>query len=387
MAYLKGWKLKITDVRTRPLLVPYIKPYHWAQGVIDGANVILVEVHTDVGLTGYGESIGTPSAEGIQSYINLAGRICIDRSPFENAQLMAESYHALFQALGTCSSPRFGGQVLAGLEMALWDLMGKSTGRAAHELLGGAVRNEIQYFGFPQGETAEEIAAEAKQLAESGCEVIYIKVGRGDTLDLDIAQQVRMAIGPQKRLRMDPNEHWSPVRATRMIRKMSEFDVEFIEQPTNCESVSALAQVRANSPVAIAADQLVFTPYDAYNVCRENAADLIVLGLHETGGILRFGKVAHIAEAAGIDICIHGLYETGITTCAANQVAATLPNLDDGNQYMNHFLKWDIVKSPDLSLRDGKLPVFNGPGLGFELDWEAIEQAGDLYCKRLSGNG
>jgi len=379
--------LKITDVRTRPLLVPYIKPYHWAQGVIDGANIILVEVHTDVGLTGYGESIGTPSAEGIQSYINLAGGICIDRSPFENAQLMAESYHALFQALGTCSSPRFGGQVLAGLEMALWDLMGKSIGRAAHELLGGAVRNEIQYFGFPQGETAEEIATEAKQLAESGCEVIYIKVGRGDTLDLDIAQQVRMAIGPQKRLRMDPNEHWSPVRATRMIRKMSEFDVEFIEQPTNCESVSALAQVRANSPVAIAADQLVFTPYDAYNVCRENAADLIVLGLHETGGMLRFGKVAHIAEAAGIDICIHGLYETGITTCAANQVAATLPNLDDGNQYMNHFLKWDIVKSPDLSLRDGKLPVFNGPGLGFELDWEAIEQAGDLYCKRLSGNG
>jgi len=379
--------LKITDVRTRPLLVPYIKPYHWAQGVIDGATVILVEVHTDVGLTGYGESIGTPSAEGIQSYINLAGAICIDRSPFENAQIMAESYHALFQALGTCSSPRFGGQVLAGLEMALWDLMGKSTGRAAHELLGGAVRNEIQYFGFPQGETAEAIATEAKQLAESGCEVIYIKVGRGDTLDLDIAQQVRAAIGPQKRLRMDPNEHWSPVRATRMIRKMSEFDVEFIEQPTNCESVSALAQVRASSPVAIAADQLVFTPYDAYNVCRENAADLIVLGLHETGGMLRFGKVAHIAEAAGIDICIHGLYETGITTCAANQVAATLANLDDGNQYMNHFLKWDIVKSPDLSLRNGKLPVLKGPGLGFELDWEAIEQAGELYRKQLPGNG
>ena len=379
--------MKITDVRTRPLLVPYIKPYHWAQGVIDGATVILVEVHTDVGLTGYGESIGTPSAEGIQSYINLAGAICIDRSPFENAQIMAESYHALFQALGTCSSPRFGGQVLAGLEMALWDLMGKSTGRAAHELLGGAVRNEIQYFGFPQGETAEAIATEAKQLAESGCEVIYIKVGRGDTLDLDIAQQVRAAIGPQKRLRMDPNEHWSPVRATRMIRKMSEFDVEFIEQPTNCESVSALAQVRASSPVAIAADQLVFTPYDAYNVCRENAADLIVLGLHETGGMLRFGKVAHIAEAAGIDICIHGLYETGITTCAANQVAATLANLDDGNQYMNHFLKWDIVKSPDLSLRNGKLPVLKGPGLGFELDWEAIEQAGELYRKQLPGNG
>ncbi len=379
--------MKITKVRTKPLLVPYTSPYHWAQGVIDGAMVILVEVETDEGLTGYGESIGTPSTEGIQSFINLAGAICINRSPFENAQLMAEAYHALFQALGTCSSPRFGGQVLAGLEMALWDLMGKATGLAAHELMGGAVRDEIQYFGFAQGETAAEIAAEAKLLAESGCEVIYFKVGRGDALDIDIAQQVRAAIGPQKRLRMDPNEHWSPVRAARLIRKMCEFDVEFIEQPTNCESIAALAQVRANSPVAIAADQLVFTPYDAYNVCRENAADLIVLGLHETGGLLRFSKVAHIAEAAGIDICIHGLYETGITTCAANQVAATLPNLDDGNQYMNHFLEWDIVKSPDLSLQNGKLPVLKGPGLGFELDWDAISQASELHRKRLLDNG
>jgi muconate cycloisomerase len=239
--------LKITEVRTRPLLVPYTSPYHWAQGVIDGAMVILVEVDTDEGLTGYGESIGTPSTEGIQSYIKLAGANCVNRSPFENAQLMAEAYHGLFQALGTCSSPRFGGQVLAGLEMALWDLMGKATGLAAHELMGGAVRNEIQYFGFAQGETAQEIAAEAKLLAESGCEVIYFKVGRGDALDIAIAQQVRAAIGPQKRLRMDPNEHWSPVRAARLIRKMCEFDVEFIEQPTNCESVAALAQVRANS--------------------------------------------------------------------------------------------------------------------------------------------
>jgi muconate cycloisomerase len=224
-------------------------------------------------------------------------------------------------------------------------------------------------------------------MAEAGYDVIYVKVGRGDALDLAIAKQVRAAIGPDKRLRMDPNEHWSPVRAKRMIHKMSEFDVEFIEQPTNCESLSALAQVRANSPIAIAADQLVFTPYDAFNVCREKAADLIVLGLHETGGLQRFSKCAHIAEAAGIDICIHGLYETGITTCATNQVAATIPNLDDGNQYMNHLLAWDIVKSPDLTVQNGKLPVLKGQGLGFELDWDAIDQASELHRKLMENKG
>lgn len=379
--------MKITEIRTTPIMVPYVEPFYFAQGVVHGATVILVEVHTDAGLIGYGESIGTASAAGIQSYIELAGAACIGRSPFENAGLMANAYHALFQLLGTCSAPRFAGQVLAGLEMALWDVMGKATGLAAHELLGGAVRDEIAYFGFPQGETAAEIAAQARQMAEAGCEVIYVKVGRGDALDLAIAKQVRAAIGPDKRLRLDPNEHWGPVRVKRMIRKMSEFDVEFIEQPTNCESLSALAQVRENSPVAIAADQVVFTPYDAFDLCREKAADLIVLGLHETGGLLRFGKCAHIAEAAGIDICIHGLYETGITTCATNQVAATIPNLDDGNQYMNHLLAWDIVKSPGLTLQNGKLPVLKGAGLGFELDPDAVGRAGELHRKHLGDSG
>jgi muconate cycloisomerase len=377
--------LKISKIITTPLLVPYEKPYYWAQGIIHGAAVILIEVHTDEGLIGYGESIATPSAEAIQCYLKIAGDICIGRSPFENSRLMAEAYHALFQALGTCSSPRYSGQVFAGLEMALWDLMGKATNRPVHELMGGAVRDIIEYFGFAQGETADEIAADADQLAKSGCEVIYVKVGRGDHLDLEIVEKVRLAIGSQKRLRLDPNEHWSPVKASRMIRKLAEYDIEFIEQPTNAESISALAQVRANSPIAISADQSVFTAYDAFNICREKAADLIVLGLHETGGLASFSKIAHIAQAAGIDICLHGLYETGITTCAANQVGSTISNLDDGNQYMNHFLSWDIIKSPNLTLVEGKLPVIKGPGLGFEIDSKAVEEAAKFYQQQIAG--
>lgn len=371
--------MKISKIETLPLMVPYKEPYHWAQGVVNGAVVILVEVHSDSGLVGYGECIGTPAAAPIQAYLQLAGARCIGRDPFENAKLMSDAYHCLFQALGNCSAPRYAGQVFAGLEMALWDLMGKATGRAVHELLGGAVHDQIQYFGFAQGETADALARSAKALAEQGCEVIYVKVGRGDALDLAIVEQVRAAIGPERRLRIDPNEKWTPVRASRMIAKVADFDVEFVEQPTDCESLSALAQVHSNSPVAIAADQLVFTPYDAFNVCRERAADLIVLGLHETGGIRRFCQSAHVAQAAGVNVCIHGLYETGITTCAANHAAATVSNLDDGNQYMNHLLEWDIIETPDLVLRDGRLPVLAGPGLGFSLDLDAVARAREAH--------
>jgi L-alanine-DL-glutamate epimerase-like enolase superfamily enzyme len=372
--------MKITSIKTSPLLIPYCKPYHWAQGIIEGAGVVFVEVHTDEGIVGYGESVSTPCAEAIEAYLKKASEFCIGRSPFENARLMADAYQALFQAFGTCSSPRFSGQVLAGLEMALWDVAGKAVRRPAHELLGGAVRDEIAYFGFAQGETAEEVAEDARTLAAEGFAVIYFKVGRGDALDLESTKAIREAIGPDRRLRVDPNETWSPVHAQRMIRKLLVYDVEAVEQPTHCESIAALAQVRAASPIAISADQAVFTPFEAYDVCRQNAADLIVIGLHETGGLTGLSKVAHIAEAAGINICLHGLYETGITTCASNQIAATIRNLDDANQHMNRFLAWDIIRSPDLRPRQGKLPVLKGPGLGFDLDWENVERAKQAHA-------
>jgi len=374
--------MKIIDIKTTPLLVPYTKPYYWAQGTIDAASIVLIEVHTDGGVVGFGETIGSPTPEGIQCYLKEAARICIGRDPFENARLMSEAYHALFQALGTCSSPRFAGQVLAGLEMALWDVMGKASGRAAHELLGGAVRDEVSYFGFAQGEDAAEVAADAGRLALEGYEVIYFKVGRGDALDLASVAAVRAAIGPKKRLRVDPNEHWPADHAARMLRELAALNVEMVEQPTPSESISALAQVRSRSPIAVSADQSVFTPPDAFDVCRQQAADMIVIGLHETGGLGRLAKVAHVAEAAGINVCLHGLYETGITTCAANQVAATIPNLDDANQHMTRFLAWDIVKTPDLTPRGGRLPVLKGPGLGFEIDWPAVERAKALFAQR-----
>ena len=374
--------MKISEIVTTPLWIPYKQPYHWAKGVTLGAGVILVEVRTDEGVTGYGESIGTPSADAIRAYLELAGNICLGRSPFENARLMGEAYHALFQVEGTCSAPRFAGQVLAGLEMALWDVMGKAAGQPVHALLGGAVRDEVRYFGFPQGETAEQLATQAEHFAEAGCDVIYVKVGRGDNLDMEIVAKVRDAIGPQKRLRLDPNEHWQPARAARMIGKLARFDIDLIEQPTHAESMDALARVRAASPIAIAADQSVFTPQDAFDACRQDAADLLVIGLHETGGLLRFCKVAHIAAAANVDVCIHGLYETGITTAAGNQVAAVTPNLDDGNQYMNHLLAWDIVGHPDLTPVAGKLGVLDGPGLGFELNHGAVDRAAQAWRDR-----
>lgn len=370
--------MKITAVRSTPLFVPNKVPYHWAHGITYGATVILIEIETDEGVTGIGECIGTPSAAAICAYLNQAETVLLDRNPFHNNRLIGELYHRFFQAQGNCSAPRYAGMLFAGLEMALWDLAGKATNRSVTDLLGGALHDQIDYFGFAQGETPEQLATHARQLCDEGCSVIYAKVGRGDQLDFEIVKALRDTIG-DRRLRIDPNEHWDPQTATRMIGKLAQFDIDFVEQPTHSESISALAQVRHNSAVSISADQTVFTPFDTYDVCRQQAADIIVLGLHETGGISRFRQCAAIAEAAGINICLHGLHETGITTCATNVAAATITNIDDGNQFMNHLLEWDIIEQPDLSLTNGKLSVMTAPGLGFTLDSDNVEKAKQAF--------
>ena len=210
--------------------------------------------------------------------------------------------------------------------------------------------------------------------------MIYLKVGRGEQMDLENVRAVRDAIGDRK-LRLDANEAWDIHTSLYMIRQLAQFEPEFIEQPTPAQSLAALKQVHDASPVPIAADQAVFSIYDVYEVCRQRAADLLVLSIHETGGLLAFKKAAAIAEAAGIAICLHGQSVTGVTDLAQHQVALTLPNLADGNQIMHQLLVEDILETPDLTPIQGKLPaaVALRPGLGFELDWDAVARAHELY--------
>ena len=373
--------MKIKAIQTTPLLVPYAQPYYWSQGVTRGAEVLLIEIRTENGSVGFGECLATPTAKGVQAFVEEAARHLLGQSVFDRERLMTLCYQSLFQFRGNCSAPRFGGQVLAGLEMALWDLQGKALDRPVYELLGGAQRRYVEYFGFIQGSEPKDLAQDAVALVQQGHRTIYCKVGRGDELDFEIVRQVREAVGPGVRLRLDPNEAWDTLSAIRMIERLKAFNPEMIEQPCDHRSLSALKQIKDASPVAIAADQCVFNAVDVCQVTQMQAADLIVLGLHETGGIGPLMEAAAVAKIGGLNICLHGLYETGITTCAAHQAGLAIPNLDDANQYMNHLLTSDVIASPDLLLKDAKLGLFDAPGLGFELDVDAVSEAAARHAE------
>src|SRR5262245_17095314 len=174
--------MKITNIKTTPLLCKFKQPYHWAQGVNYAAPVILIEVETDSGITGIGESVASPVIEPVLAILKDAIPHFIGQSAYAGNRAIWNYYQYGFNSKGTGSAPRYFSQALAGIELALWDAIGKRAGLPLHQLLGGAVRDKIEYFGFIQGDTPEELARHAKELAKEGFKVLYVKIGRGDEL-------------------------------------------------------------------------------------------------------------------------------------------------------------------------------------------------------------
>lgn len=363
----------ISALRVTPLRLALKTPYIWSQGVEEAFTVNLIEIEAADGTIGYGETTTAPDADAQAMILRKLSRHFIGQPVADFTRLAQEAYRANFLTFGG-NMPRFFNQLRSGLEMAALDLQGKLLGLPVWDLLGGAVRQDVGYFYFLQGESVTEIAADAQQAAAMGEPVIYLKVGVGEAHDMAAVKAVRAAIG-NTRLRLDANEAWDVATSLRMIAAFAPYDVEYIEQPTPSTSQAALAQVAARSPIAIGADQSVFTLQEVHTAATVHRADLIAVGPREIGGLRPMMKAAAVAEAAGLNICIHSSMTTGITTCAEHHLGRAIPNLDDGNQIMWQLLAEDIVASPALTPSRGRLALAAKPGLGFELDRDAIGRA------------
>jgi L-alanine-DL-glutamate epimerase-like enolase superfamily enzyme len=367
--------MKVTAIRATPLTVPFAQPFHWHSGAQLGVNLVLFEVETDEGVTGYGEAIGEdPGA--VAAYGEAITEFFLGRSPGEVERALDELW-----TRGRWRTTRhFVSQVAAGIEMACWDAWGKALGVAASTFLGGRVRDEVDFFGFVQGHEPDELAAHARELAEAGHAVIYLKVGRPEPgEDLDCVAAVRDAIGPDRPLRVDANEAWDVPTAIATIRRMEEHDLDFVEQPVSADDVPALAAVRRAVGTAIAADQAVYTPGELRRVLELEAADVVVLGVHEAGGMWRLRQMAFMCQSHGIPLNRHGCLESSISTAAALQVIAAVPNQTEGHQLMHHLLAERLTLEPELKLVDGRIRVPDAPGLGIRIDEEAVARAADRY--------
>jgi muconate cycloisomerase len=360
--------VRITSVTATPLAIPLENAFHWRSGVQESANLVLFAVETDAGATGYGESICEDTA-AVVSYGNLMAKAFVGRSPGDIEAILGD----LWRDGRWRFYPHWSQQIASGIECACWDAFGKVLGVPALTFFGGRVRDEVDFMAFPQGDIADELARDAARLAGEGHRVVYLKVGRGHRDDAEIVGAVREAIGDEPLLRVDPNEAWDVPTAVDSIRRLEEFDLDWVEQPIAAGNVSGLAWVRGAVSTKIAADQAVFTAHELRDVLEQEAADAIVIGSHETGGLWRWRQLAHLAEAHGIPVNRHACVESALSTFAALQVMACIPNLTLGNQVMHHLLADQVVKTP-LDMTGGRVSVPDAPGLGCEIDLDAVER-------------
>ncbi len=372
--------MKVTEVRTRVLAIPNNEPYYYSQGVGTGINCVLVEVETDEGITGIGEACGDRSAEAIVEVVRTAARAIVGESPFD-----IERFLYRFYRVGKWDDMRrFANQALAGVEMALWDIVGKACGQPVHRLLGGMFQERISCFAFLQGNDAEKLASDARMWHERGFDVIYVKVGLGFERDRSCVEAVRAAVGDGPKLRVDANQAWQVGEAIHTLNALAPFNIDFAEQPVHWTNLDGMARIRAAVPIPIAIDQGCFTEFETLSAIQKKAADVITVGFHEAGGILGFKKVASVAAAGGLPVCRHGVMgETGITTLAGLQALATVPNQTDGHQVMHQLLENDIVAEGLLEFEEGHLAVPARPGLGVELDEDMVER----YARRYEEQG
>jgi L-alanine-DL-glutamate epimerase-like enolase superfamily enzyme len=345
-----------------------------------GVNCVLVEVETDEGITGIGEACGDRSAEAIVGIVRAAARAIEGKSPFGIEKFLYQFYR-----IGKWDDMRrFANQALAGVEMALWDIVGKACQQPVHRLLGGKFWDRSSCFAFLQGNDPKKLAADARMWREDGFDVMYVKVGLGFKRDLACVEAVREAVGEAAKVRVDANQAWQVGEAIHTLQALVPYTIDFAEQPVHWTDLDGMARIREAVPIPIAIDQGCFTDYEALWAIQKRAADVITVGLHEAGGILGLKKVAAVAGAGGLPICRHGVMgETGITTLASLQVLATIQNQTDGHQVMHQLLENDIVAPELLEFEAGHLVVPDRPGLGVELDEDRVEQ----YARRYEEQG
>lgn len=365
--------MKITRIETIPVSIP-INPrraIRGGRGAHTHSPFLLIKIHTDEGIVGLGEVSCTPGWSGedqvtaahiIASYIEP---VLIGEDPTEVERLTRVMSKAVANNPFTKS----------GVEIALWDILGKALNTPVYRVLGGPVRDFVTTKFSVSGLAPEKSAEIAAWAVSQGFRTMKVKVGIEPEEDVARVRAVREAIGPDIRLGVDANGGWSTRVAIQTIRRLEEFNIYFAEQPVPALDVSWLADVRRHVNVPVMADESVYTLQDAMAVVRAGAADVLSVYIGKGGGIGPARKVAAVAEAAGLTCTIGSNLEMGIASAAMIHLAMATPGIGAEEfpcDILSPFLYEGEFLAEPLQIEAGSARPFERPGLGVELDEEKV---------------
>ena len=366
--------MRITSIRTSAVRAPLRIAAKWSGGTRLTAPGVLVLIDTDEGLTGVGECVG-PTLPPIQTIVEkevtplLTG---CDPARLEWLRHRFYTFAANWKPMAR--------HAWAGVEMALFDLLGKAFNLPVVQLLGGVCRSEVDFIGYVFIDTPEQNAQLAGDYVRQGFRTLKVKVGRNIGQDVERLRAIREAVGEGVKIRIDSNMAWSVKTAIEAIKKMERFALQYVEQPVPDWDLEAMAEVRRAVGVPIAADEACTDFRSALELVKRRACDVFVVYLSEAGGFGEAKKIVALAQEEGI-ACVLGTWaELGVGTLAAVHFVASCHPFPFAND--THYpLQQDDVLGKMLEFQDGKLRVPQAPGLGGDLSMAKVQSLSQVQLR------
>ncbi len=212
-----------------------------------------------------------------------------------------------------------------------------------------------------------------------------MKIGFDEEEDRECIRAIREAVGPDLKIRVDANQSWSAGQAMKMIRKLEMYDLEFVDQPVLMYNLEDLARIRAAVDVPIASHESSWTMYEAVNVIKRGAADVIHVDPRFDAGFMGARITAGMAEAAGIPVVMHSYSEFGVAQCAYMHMIASSPNFVFANQTGYRELTDDVIRRGLMKFENGCMDLPERPGIGVELDPLKMEEYQAYYDRNIKG--
>jgi L-alanine-DL-glutamate epimerase-like enolase superfamily enzyme len=376
--------MKITALEAIVLANPDVDPL-----ACDSAqDAVVVRVHTDEGLIGVGEVDATPTvvkafleAPSSHSFSLGVRDLLLGEDPLDNRRL----WHKIYDGTMMAGRRGMGIHVLGAIDVALWDLRGKIERKPVWKLLGGALRDHVTPYAsiLPSGslgpEVFEDTTRRMTQVREEGFTAAkvepVVEITRHDADVIEMSRRSREALGDDATLMIDVGYRWADAKgAARTLRALEEFDPFFIETPIMLDKLGAYADLASLTPLRIAAGELNATRFEFYELMDVGRLDVVQPDVPRVGGITEALRIAEAAADRG-KLCIPHAWNTGITAAAAIHLSAVCQNVPFVEYLPPSMFTAGLRK--DLLAREpaviaGRIPLPSEPGLGIELDPDAV---------------
>jgi galactonate dehydratase len=368
-------ELIISGVRAIPLTAQMQAGTRTSQGAFGAVSIVLVEVRTADGILGYGECLGRFGARAYAELINevFAPRL-LGQSAFD--------IRRLWQQMRASLTGRAGGmlvEAIAGVDIALWDVVGKALGQPVHRLLGGMGRRQVDcYASSVNWANLEAMEAQALHVVSLGFQAIKIKLGQPVARAIETATRLREVVPAHVRLSVDANWAYSLDDAVAVGHALHRLGYWFFEEPIVPEDVAGYAQLRRTVSVPLAAGESDYTVAHASELLRERLVAIIQPDVARAGGISETRDIATLAQAFHVGYAPHVGWSGAVCVAASLQLAAAMPAFVSfecmfiANPLRDELATQRIGAAQDLV--DGRLTVPQGPGLGIDIDWDAVQR-------------